>query len=1055
MASIFIGIGGTGDWVLTNLKEKVRAAYGEVPKHIQFRLLDTLAPDQRNNTAARLGNKVGIGPTEYLQLADQQRVGFYELAKDIAENSSAKPHVSRWFKAGLFTERVAQADFNLVRGAGQHRQFGRMGMFLNKQQVMTMVRRALDDCGGRDGGETAIWIVGSVAGGTGAGTFLDMALLARQAASGGLHRVLGVAVLPSVFGDVIRESDPTYRYEIARAYAVMREIARFQAPVNASDWGRDAASRQSFRFAVDYDEATRALQDGQLFDSLVFYDQTCASENDRRNYFSQIADGLSLVLDPAVGNKLFASWINAEEGYAASFNSHRVFLPARLFEHLFRAEAVLKVVDGLLPLEGGGTPKAGSLQDRRQEAEDVLEQQSGLLLNRLARLRERADFERLDQDLTPQFIIDNLLGFNNAEATYGADATFTVKEQAKKLHWSLSEGIAKLGDKDNPDNFETSKESVVKQLVSRRNKYEGDGAGSFHEALQALRPVVRKRMDRYIDEALAACLRRHPATSEGLGRFIIVRNELGQLLNQCRERVQRLGQDHRARYQALQGAEAIARQDLETTKKPMFGKGELPQRQQDLFDAVDKTEIQWQRTRLMEWLEELIANVQERLEYWQEKTTEWQRALDGLRQESLAAAGDIHEELARHTQTIQSSSLGITNRPDMDGYREELNKRCLVDPQTGAALPQLLLGGLEWRWDTAAGLTLNGWPGRPGPLLPRDLYPSLRQALDAPISENMRRHEGMAKYLEWLRDVRQGNDLGELGNRLIRATRDFVDRLPTAPNRRFLLLHGDTWNPQINPGEDAFLRVYNQLITDANIGHGNLEHNLRDADGRILFRDKNTIALLVTDNRIDYRQIPVMVPMRRNYLDVRRDDESRLPWRTQAYHLFRCEQEAWEIERWKVRQPGERDSLPLLAGEYYRVLDEPERVKLFAQALVVGVVRQIEVDIGQKEWVCSPVDAANPVWLTEGGGDLFRALVTFVQDKKDRRRDYQGELRPELVKNWIQQAIAAKPLAESLAAFRAAHAADWLDHGAVDGERFADPRRAFMALALGYYLRDA
>ncbi len=41
--TLFIGLGGTGDWVLTYLKEKVRAIYGEIPPQIQFRLLDTLS----------------------------------------------------------------------------------------------------------------------------------------------------------------------------------------------------------------------------------------------------------------------------------------------------------------------------------------------------------------------------------------------------------------------------------------------------------------------------------------------------------------------------------------------------------------------------------------------------------------------------------------------------------------------------------------------------------------------------------------------------------------------------------------------------------------------------------------------------------------------------------------------------------------------------------------------------------------------------------------------------------------------------------------------------
>ena len=1055
MASIFIGIGGTGDWVLTYLKEKVRSAYGEVPSHIQFRLIDTLAPDQRNNTAARLGNSVGIQAHEYLQLADHPPGNFYNLARQVAEQPTARPELSRWFKADLFTQHLAQADFNLVRGAGQHRQFGRMGMFLNKQQVLNMMQKALQDCNAT--GETAIWIIGSVAGGTGAGTFPDMALLARKAVqmTGGAHRILGVAVLPSVFGDVMNEAHADYSHQIARSYAVMREFARFQAPVKSSDWGRDADSKKPFRFQVDYDAATKVLQETQLFDSLVLYDQPCNNEDDRRSYYSQIADGLSLMLDQAVGNKLFASWINAEEGYAACFNSHRMFLPARLFEHLFRNEAMLSVIDGLLPLADSGVPKAGALDDRRQEAWEFVQKESGALLGRLAKLENKPDFDQLDKELLPKFIIDTLLGFGNPDLVYGTEATPAVKEQARKLCRALSEGLAKYGDQDNPDDYPTSKESAVKGVAKRRQLYEGDGQHSFAEGLRIVRPVVRKRIEGYMDEALLTAIRRYPATAEGLGRLAIICQEMVNVLHECRERAQQLGNDNRAVLQKRQKLESDAKTEMENTKKPLFGKGELPRKQQDYFDAANAVQYQWQKIQLMEVIEDLIKVAQNRLDSWQEKIREWQRALDKVRQEVSGALKDIHAELERHTLTVQSSSLGISNRPEMDGYREELKRRCLVDPQTGAALPEKLLGGLQWR-NTPEGLRLFNWPGRGETgLLTREITDALRVALEEPIAENMRKHEGMANYLEWLRS-RRPTFLTELTEKLVRAINGLPDQKQTTATRKFLLLHGDQWNPQVNIGENVFEQINSQLRTNTNISQRGLENNLRDADGRILFKDANTIALLVTDNRIEYKTIPAMANMATKYLEVRSKPSDLLPWRTQAYHLFRCEQEAFEIERRQSIRAGNAQ-LPQLAGAYYRLLDEPERVKAFAQALVLGLVRELEVGIDQKEWVFGLPDNNTPVWLTEGGGDLLRALVTFVQDKKDRRPAMVADLPLPKVQEWIKQQLAAtgQPWSECLRLFRETHQDGLLHPGGVGGDRYEDERKAFLALVLDYYLGGA
>ena len=156
-------------------------------------------------------------------------------------------------------------------------------------------------------------------------------------------------------------------------------------------------------------------------------------------------------------------------------------------------------------------------------------------------------------------------------------------------------------------------------------------------------------------------------------------------------------------------------------------------------------------------------------------------------------------------------------------------------------------------------------------------------------------------------------------------------------------------------------------------------------------------------------------------------------------------------------------NLPLLPGEFYRVLDEPERVKLFAQALVTGVLRPHKAGLGETEWVCGPQDnPAAAVWLTTGNGDLFRALVTFVQDKKDRRDNMAGDLPVNVVKGWIAQAAGDKPLDAWVGECRQRHP-EWFAED-VNGERaespkfherYARPRQAFIAAVLDYYLADA
>jgi hypothetical protein len=110
-----------------------------------------------------------------------------------------------------------------------------------------------------------------------------------------------------------------------------------------------------------------------------------------------------------------------------------------------------------------------------------------------------------------------------------------------------------------------------------------------------------------------------------------------------------------------------------------------------------------------------------------------------------------------------------------------------------------------------------------------------------------------------------------------------------------------------------------------------IEHNLRNAEGIYLFKDRNVIAVFATDNEIPYTEIPTVKTMREEYIKVREQDE--VEWRAQAYHTFRCEQEIWNIERARVQETDTID-VPLTSGTYYRLLDEPER-RLFRQVAVI------------------------------------------------------------------------------------------------------------------------
>nr|VFK26111.1 MAG: Tubulin like [Candidatus Kentron sp. MB] len=1038
MGALFIGIGGTGDWILTHLKDKVHTARGETPDEIQFRLIDTLAPDYRINSAARLGERVGITDSEYLQLADNPPGSFVTVTDQVVNRGDSIPQVSRWFQAAAFRERLPKADFNLARGAGQHRQFGRMGVYLNRQQIATMVRKALESCRRQDG-EIPIWILTSVAGGTGAGIFSDVAALARLAAQemGIAHRILGVAVLPEVYKDV--------KIDEARAYAVMRELERLQAPVHPDDFGRQTGREgTAYRFKIPYDGAAEVLLDGPLFDNLIFYNRPCGNETQRRSYFSQIADGLNLLLEEGVGDALFSQWINVEEGFAASFNSHRVFLPARIYERQFIRESMLAVVEGLLPRDrDSGVLIFGSEHDRTEDAKRILLEEGFPLFSQLIALDDDDKFKQFGEKMNAYFIVNTLFGFANPQGVFRQDIGDKAN-QAKALCRSLCEGIENY--RDAKESHDDSKTRVLNEVTRRRTVYEGDGEKSFQVALQGIRGLLDDRLVKTVDDNLKGYLGAGRAGEQALGRAIKVFKESKIMLGRIRENLGHLTRNDAGELERLRGEETDARVAMDETKKPFLGKGQLPNRQDDYFDAVNRVAHWWQRMRLRAFMDDLLKTMDDRYDQWLRGLGAWEQTLDQAGRDCRNALSEIDQELERQTE-ISSSSLGPKNTRDMDGYQAVLRARCSIDTTTGTDFAAQLLNPLRWQGARSPNtVLLEGWVG--GETIDVRKFPeALYQHISESIRERMRDREGMANYLEWLRDEKKA-DIDELVGRLKQVADGFVDGQPTSGSRKFVLLYGDVWQPNVNQGRDQFLNVYNEL--NKNPTFKELENNLRTGEGRNLFEDRNVLAILGTDKEIRYQDIPVVNAMRNHYLDIRIRQDNE--WRVDTYHIFRCEQEIWRLEQQYVLEKGD-NTMPLVSGAYYRVLDEPDRVELFAKALVAGVVREIDTGLDGKVWGCGPDTDDSAIYLTAPKQDLFRALLTFVQDKKDRRPEKTGTLESNRVRDWINAALKAsgQSLDATVQAFRAENPT-LFEHEMAGGE-YADPRKAFLALILDYYLQ--
>jgi hypothetical protein len=245
--AVIIGLGGTGQWALTYVKNNMLERFGEMPTNVKLLAFDTtgetseakiISPNENEEPDARLG-QVFLEGGEFVYLGGNVKL----LCEQIA-NSNRHRHIGRWFQAPAYLglERgqngLSDDDFNLARGAGLRRQFGRVGIFydlmrhadnrvFNKiTESLIQVNANLDIVSSDTPPTIDVYIVASIAGGTGSGMFIDMALLTRHIAKLENIEVMisGFIVLPSTFHRVLSNTSDVR----PQAYAAIREMNRFQ-----------------------------------------------------------------------------------------------------------------------------------------------------------------------------------------------------------------------------------------------------------------------------------------------------------------------------------------------------------------------------------------------------------------------------------------------------------------------------------------------------------------------------------------------------------------------------------------------------------------------------------------------------------------------------------------------------------------------------------------------------------------------------------------------------------------------------------------------------------
>lgn len=188
---LYVGLGGTGMSALLNTKKTFLETYGEVPPMIGFLGIDTDGGAYKKELDSKFG-KVKLTPDEQLPIRVDDARPIYEVNKN---------------HFGWLPEENLYALTSMTLGAGQVRSNGRFALTVNHVDIVNKVRTIIGNITNATitnnlkydllSTEVEIHMIFSVCGGTGCGTFLNMAYLLRKCAP--QCKLTGYGILPDVF----------------------------------------------------------------------------------------------------------------------------------------------------------------------------------------------------------------------------------------------------------------------------------------------------------------------------------------------------------------------------------------------------------------------------------------------------------------------------------------------------------------------------------------------------------------------------------------------------------------------------------------------------------------------------------------------------------------------------------------------------------------------------------------------------------------------------------------------------------------------------------------
>lgn len=326
MASIYrptlvIGLGGTGKNVLISLKKMIAENYTNGMADFPFLKLLSIDTD---NAVPKTDSKIKTIKDSELALNPNTEIFQLKAGFSYVPNFDDFPEIKEWFPSSLESRLIPA---NLAKGAGQTKPVGRFTLAWNAKAVYDAIfpwmsapvpiKDTLErGIGNNISEEMNVFICGSICGGTGAGTFLDVAYIVRliEKELQKNVKIFGMLATSSLFEGVAGGASIK-----SNCYASLVELDHFMNPINNENINRLFHPAYKM-WNPDYSES--AMHKGP-FDYPFLFDKTNNNERslDSPLAFSEMA---ARFINLLIAHEVSDHWISMDNNVVATLeNSYK------------------------------------------------------------------------------------------------------------------------------------------------------------------------------------------------------------------------------------------------------------------------------------------------------------------------------------------------------------------------------------------------------------------------------------------------------------------------------------------------------------------------------------------------------------------------------------------------------------------------------------------------------------------------------------------------------------------------------------------------------------